>query len=60
VAAYLEATQLAGFAVDEARKFFGAPRGLQGLAAEFSHDLRPWTATEATARYIETFTRLQP
>ena len=29
--AYLEATQLAGFSVAEARKFFGVPKGLNGF-----------------------------
>ena len=30
MAAYLEATQLAGFAIPEAEKFFGRPKGLSG------------------------------
>ena len=30
IAAYLEATQLAGFSVEESEKFFGRPRGLEG------------------------------
>jgi uncharacterized protein len=31
--AYLEATQLAGFSIVEARKFFGEPKGLNGFDA---------------------------
>ncbi|NMD06825.1 MAG: hydrolase, partial [Phyllobacteriaceae bacterium] len=56
--AYLEATQLAGFAVDEARRFFGAPRGLTGLAPEFSHALSPLPATKAASQYLEVFGKL--
>lgn len=56
--AYLEATQLAGFAVDEARRFFGAPKGLAGLAPEFSHALAPLPATKAASQYLALFGKL--
>lgn len=56
--AYLEATQLAGFAVDEARRFFGAPKGLTGLAPEFSHALSPLPATKAASQYLAVFGKL--
>ena len=59
VAAYLEATQLAGFSVDEARRFFGSPRGLTGLAPEFSHALSPLPATKAASQYLAAFVTLQ-
>ncbi len=59
VAAYLEATQLAGFSVDEARRFFGSPKGLTGLAAEVSHALSPLPATKAASQYLEAFATLQ-
>jgi 5'-deoxynucleotidase YfbR-like HD superfamily hydrolase len=59
VAAYLEATQLAGFSVDEARRFFGNPRGLTGLAPQFSHALKPLPATKAASQYLGTFATLQ-
>ena len=37
IAAYYEATALAGFSVEEARRFFGQPRGLKpGLVAKLS------------------------
>jgi uncharacterized protein len=58
MAAYLEATQLAGFGVDEARKFFGAPKGLAGLAPEYSHALNPLSATRAAAQYLSVFNGL--
>jgi len=59
IAAYLEATQLAGFSVDEARRFFGSPRGLTGLAPEFSHSLVPLPPTKAASQYVAAFARLQ-
>ena len=58
IAAYLEATQLAGFALEEARRFFGAPKGLTGLAPEFGHGLSPLPAVQACAQYLATFDRL--
>ncbi len=57
-AAYLEATQLAGFAVDEAQRFFGVPKGLLGLSPEFSHALSPHPAVAASAQYLTMFSRL--
>ena len=59
VAASLEATQLAGFAVDEARRFFGNPRGLTGLAPEYGHALAPLPATKAASQYCAAFAKLQ-
>ena len=59
IAAYLEATQLAGFSVDEARRFFVSPRGLTGLAPEFSHSLVPLPPTKAASQYVAAFARLQ-
>ncbi len=60
IAAYLEATQLAGFSVDEARRFFGNPRGLTGLAPDYSHALAPLPATKAASQYLAAFAKLQP
>ena len=52
VSAYLEATQLAGFAREEALDFFGRPpRGLQMT-------LEPISAAEAQARYVARFEAL--
>ena len=52
-AAYLEATQLAGFGEAEARRFFGAPPEVPAsLEREY---LTPWTARDAEARYLKRF-----
>ncbi|MBM3519390.1 MAG: HD family hydrolase [Alphaproteobacteria bacterium] len=55
MAAYLEATQLAGFSVPEAEKFFGRPRGLSGEGSQKFHRLKPLAATEATSLYLNRF-----
>ncbi|GLK83264.1 hydrolase [Ancylobacter defluvii] len=54
--AFLEATRLAGFKVDEARRFFGTPFPLDP-AVEREH-LSPWSAGEAKARFLARFTEL--
>jgi hypothetical protein len=55
-AAYLEATRLAGFAGDEARKFFGPP---PKFSAALERDyLSPWTVGTAQTRYRERFEKL--
>jgi uncharacterized protein len=58
-AAFLEATQLAGFEVAEAAKFFGRPRGLDGRENGRFHGLEPMPADEAETRFMEKFRRLQ-
>ena len=58
VAAYLEATQLAGFSVPEAEKFFGRPRGLSGEGSQKFHRLKPLAPNEASALYLKAFRRL--
>jgi uncharacterized protein len=54
-AAYLEATQLAGFSVAEAGTFFGVPKGLGG----FDATLVPQAPNEAAAEYLSLFRILQ-
>jgi 5'-deoxynucleotidase YfbR-like HD superfamily hydrolase len=55
-AAYLEATRLAGFADDEARKFFGQP---PKFSAAIERDyLTPWPAGTAELKYRERFEKL--
>jgi 5'-nucleotidase len=55
-AAYLEATHLAGFASEEARKFFGQPPKFSStLVRDY---LSPWPAGTAEARYRERFEKL--
>jgi 5'-deoxynucleotidase YfbR-like HD superfamily hydrolase len=56
VAAYLEATQLAGFDPDEAARFFGRPSGLDG--AKGVHSLRPLAPNDAEAAYVRKFKQL--
>ena len=51
-AAYLEATQLAGFALPEARKLFRPPPDLP------AHRLEPWSPTEAKTRFLARFEAL--
>jgi hypothetical protein len=52
ISAYFEATQLAGFSTQEARNFFGAPRGIS------TPRLTPLPAMEAQAQYLDRFHRL--
>jgi 5'-deoxynucleotidase YfbR-like HD superfamily hydrolase len=52
ISAFFEATQLAGFTVAEARKFFGAPRGVSPPR------LVPMSVTEAQSAYLDRFRRL--
>jgi 5'-deoxynucleotidase YfbR-like HD superfamily hydrolase len=58
IAAYLEATQLAGFGIAEARKFFGEPKGLVGENAARFFRLKPLAPTDASAHYLKLFGRL--
>jgi len=58
VAAYLEATQLAGFGIPEAEKFFGRPRALAGEGSQKFHRLKPLPPTEAAALYLKAFQKL--
>ncbi len=53
IAAYFEATQLAGFEREEARKFFGTPPGILRTPR-----LLPLAAQEAQAQFISRFQRL--
>jgi len=58
VAAYLEATQLAGFALAEAEKFFGRPRGLNGTGFQQFLALTPLPTVEAKDAYLQRFEAL--
>ncbi len=55
-AAFLEATVLAGFAVTEARRFFGARPSLPASAEK--DYLTPWPAEIAKRRYLECFSAI--
>lgn len=56
MAAYLEATQLAGFAIPEAEKFFGRPKGLSG--DKKFHTLETWAPNQAASEFMKTFKAL--
>jgi hypothetical protein len=58
IAAYLEATQLAGFSVGESEKFFGRPKGLDGEGSSKFHKLKPLAPNDASSLYLRTFKRL--
>jgi 5'-deoxynucleotidase YfbR-like HD superfamily hydrolase len=58
VAAFLEATQLAGFGIDEAAKFFGRPKGLDGGSAAHFFRLKPLAPNDASAHYLNLFRKL--
>jgi len=57
-AAYLEATELAGFAQAEARRLFGRDPGLP--AATRQDYLTPWSAAKAEKRFLARFKALHP
>lgn len=54
-AAYFEAVHLAGFAEDEARKFFGAPSQPAFDLDAFDRLIRPWPTSEAHDRFVAAF-----
>ena len=57
-AAYLEATQLAGFDTGEAEKIFGRPRGLDGEGSQKFFRLKPLAPNDASAVYLKAFHQL--
>ena len=58
IAAYCEATCLAGFSRTEARRFFGQPRGLSpALINRLSH-LSPLPAAQGEAEFLKRFNEL--
>lgn len=57
-AAYFEAVNLAGFEVEEARRYFGAPDLAQFEVDGFDRLIRPWPTQEAHDRFVDTFDRL--
>jgi len=58
IAAYYEATCLAGFVRDEARGFFGQPRGLSPALVKGLSHLSPLPAADVEARFIKRFNEL--
>jgi 5'-deoxynucleotidase YfbR-like HD superfamily hydrolase len=60
IAAYYEATGLAGFEADEARRFFGTPRGLKPSLVSKLSRLQAAATAEGEARYLKRFHELTP
>lgn len=58
MAAYFEATQLAGFEPAEARRFFGAPRGLDQETVRAIGTIEPMSVAEAQLYYLEAVRKL--
>ncbi|MDR7040341.1 5'-deoxynucleotidase YfbR-like HD superfamily hydrolase [Methylobacterium sp. BE186] len=52
IAAHIEATRLAGFAADEAARYFGRPEAMPPAVTAFAE---PWPTAEAQARYLDRF-----
>ena len=52
-AAYHEAVHLAGFEVEEARKFFGEPSLAAFDLERFDELIRPWPTREAHDRFVD-------
>jgi len=58
IAAYYEATGLAGFSLEEARRFFGQPRGLGPQLVTRLTQLTPLPAAEGQARFLKRYHEL--
>jgi 5'-deoxynucleotidase YfbR-like HD superfamily hydrolase len=59
IAAYYEAIMLAGFSIEEAKRFFGQPRGLSAsLVTKLSH-LKPLATSDAEAKFLKRFNELR-
>jgi 5'-deoxynucleotidase YfbR-like HD superfamily hydrolase len=58
VAAYFEATRLAGFSEEEATTYFGDPPPLPGPLSEALADLSGWSANRAQQSFIARFREL--
>ena len=59
IAAYFEATRLAGFSTDEARRFFGTPNTPAQLTARL-HALEPLPVATAQSDFLARFKSLAP
>ena len=57
-AAFLEATQLAGFGLAEANRLFGRPRGLDGENTSRFFQLKPLATNAASEHYLTLFRKL--
>jgi hypothetical protein len=55
IAAYYEATQLAGFGVEEATIYFGQPTGLAAEVARVLAGLQPWDTAHVQRAFLSRF-----
>jgi 5'-deoxynucleotidase YfbR-like HD superfamily hydrolase len=60
IVAYYEATGLAGFSREEARRFFGSPRGLKPKLVARLLRLTPLPAADGEAAFLKRFNELHP
>jgi 5'-deoxynucleotidase YfbR-like HD superfamily hydrolase len=58
IAAYYEATCLAGFSRSEARRFFGQPRGLSAALVNRMSHMSPLPAAQGEAEFLKRFNEL--
>lgn len=58
VAAYFEATRLAGFSLSEAEQFFGPPPELEGIILDELDALKPWPAQHAQLTFVNCYQQL--
>jgi 5'-nucleotidase len=58
IAAYYEATALAGFSVEEGRRYFGQPRGLKPQLVAKLTWLTPLPAADSEAKFLKRFNEL--
>jgi hypothetical protein len=58
IAAYYEATALAGFSVEEGRRYFGQPRGLKPQLVARLTRLTPLPAADSEAKFLKRFNEL--
>jgi len=58
IAAFFEATRLAGFTQEEAERYFGRPVELEADLQRPLRELHSWPTTEAQARFLERFATL--
>ncbi len=55
IAAYFEATRLAGFSSEEATIYFGEPNDVRGETAAALSALEPWPASDAQRLFLKRF-----
>lgn len=58
VAAYFEATRLAGFSLEEGKTYFGAPQGLPAALTGKLEGLAAWPTGQAQQEFLERFRQL--